>query len=263
MQIKTWHSFHIVRTRPWPLLVSFHLLGIITRVSFFLNAKLQNKFMGIQLVLVSIILLWWKDTFRENLMTGNHTQLVSRGLKLGIIMFILSEVFFFLSFFWTFFHFFLAPNVELGQRWPPSYIRAINPIGTPLLNTLILLSSGVSITCSHNYLYTNMASKASWYLTLTWILGAYFLSLQYLEYYSAPFNITDSSYGRIFFMGTGFHGLHVIIGSLYLLYSNVILKKKWANKDNLISLDLRAWYWHFVDVVWIYLYLFMYWLPWV
>lgn len=263
MIIKTWHQFHIVTGSPWPLYISIQLFSLIFNLSFYLNSRFTVKLLPLKGLVLLIIFFWWKDTVRENAAEGWHSKSVLAGLKVGILIFILSEVFFFISFFWSFFHFFLGPNVEVGQSWPPHFINPINPLGTPLLNTLVLLSSGVRITSAHNYLVSNQIFKTKKYLAFTWILGLYFILLQATEYTCARFNITDSSYGRIFFMGTGFHGAHVIVGSIYLIYCSFILSKNKCNSKNLLSIDLRAWYWHFVDVVWIYLYIFIYWLPYV
>ena len=263
MLIKMWHTFHMVTTSPWPLMVSLHLFSAMANMRFFLNSKIPLKILWLKILLTALALMWWKDTLRENMLAGNHASKVIQGLKLGIAMFILSEIFFFLSFFWAYFHFFLGPRVEVGQQWPPLFIDPLTPVGTPLLNTIILLSSGVSITCAHNFLISNKYANTLAYLTVTWLLGIYFVTLQYMEYSSRPFSMSDSSFGRIFFIGTGFHGIHVIVGTVYLFVSTLILSKKWANKYNLIRIDLSAWYWHFVDVVWIYLYLFVYWLPYV
>lgn len=263
MIIKIWHQYHMVTASPWPLYISIQLFSLMLNLSFFLNSSITLKLIPLKRLVIVMIFLWWKDALRENATEGHHRISVVAGLKLGILIFILSEVLFFMSFFWSFFHFFLGPNIEIGQTWPPLFISPINPLGTPLLNTLVLLSSGVRITSAHNFLVSNQLAKTKKYLKYTWILGLYFMLLQAFEYTCASFRITDSSYGSIFFMGTGFHGIHVIVGSIFLIYCSVVLRKNDCNKKNLLRIDLGAWYWHFVDVVWIYLYIFIYWLPYI
>jgi len=180
-------------------------------------------------------------------------------LKLGIILFITSEVFFFVSFFWGYFHRRLSPNIDIGQIWPPYFINSFNPINVPLLNTIILLSSGVSVTWSHHAILKNQMKKANFSLLLTVLLGLYFSLLQGIEYFQAEFCIRDSIYGSRFFIATGFHGLHVIIGSTFLLICYIRIKNFEFSSNHLIGFEAAAWYWHFVDIVWIFLYISIYW----
>jgi cytochrome c oxidase subunit 3 len=162
-------------------------------------------------------MIWWKDVIKEAKKEGNHQKIVIKGLKIGIILFITSEVMFFLSFFWTYFHEGISPSIEIGQMWPPTHVKRFNPTNVPLLSTLILISSGVSITWSHHSLLKNNKKMALKRLTTTCLLGAYFSFLQAIEYIQAEFNINDSRYGSIFFLATGFHGIHVIIGTTFLM----------------------------------------------
>lgn len=253
------HPYHIVSISPWPFSAS--LMAFILAIS--LNWNLYFKF-NIFFILVNILIaltaaLWWKDVTREASLQGLHYSEVIKGLKIGIILFITSEVIFFSSFFWRFFHFSLSPNIEIGQSWPPLAITRFNPINVPLLNTIILISSGASITWAHHSLLNNSFRNASKGLTITWILGVYFSFLQYIEYAQAEFNISDSSYGNIFFIATGFHGLHVIVGSVFLIVTDTNIKNLNRNFKHFLIIDLAAWYWHFVDVVWLFLYICVYW----
>lgn len=181
------------------------------------------------------------------------------NIKLGIILFIVSEILFFFSFFWSFFHLRLTQLIELGINWPPSGILTFNPFIIPLLNTIILLTSGISITWAHHRLLNNYFKQFIISLIITIILGVYFSILQIYEYYEAPFNISDSSYGSIFFIATGFHGLHVIIGTTFLIICYLRNKFIHFSSNHHFGFEAAAWYWHFVDIVWLFLFIVVYW----
>jgi len=172
---------------------------------------------------------------------------------------IVSEVLFFVSFFWAFFHRRISPTIELGQNWPSLSIITFNPMRIPLINTILLLSSGVTVTWSHHEILKKDFSKATLSLIITITLGAIFTMLQGFEYLEAPFCISDSSFGSVFFITTGFHGLHVIIGSVFLIVSLVRFIKILNSKTHIVGFECAAWYWHFVDVVWLFLYSILYW----
>ena len=202
---------------------------------------------------------WWRDVSREGRILGLHSQIVELGLRWGIVLFIVSEVFFFVSFFWAYFHRRLSPNVEVGSCWPPSGIKPFNPFGVPLLNRVILLSSGVSVTWSHHRFMEGNHSRAVRGLVVTIVLGLYFTALQGLEYWEARFSIGDRRYGSTFFIATGFHGLHVIVGTLFLLATFLRMYRGVLNHNHHFGFEAAAWYWHFVDVVWLFLYVTIYW----
>nr|YP_010034217.1 cytochrome c oxidase subunit III [Monochamus sparsutus]QOW83756.1 cytochrome c oxidase subunit III [Monochamus sparsutus] len=253
------HPFHLVDVSPWPLLGALGamttMMGLIKWFHFY-DPKLL--FLGFTIMLL-VMLQWWRDITRESTFQGHHTHKVTLGLRWGMILFITSEIFFFISFFWSFFHSSLSPSIELGMIWPPKGIQTFNPLEIPLLNTLILLTSGLTVTWAHHGLMENNYNQALQGLILTVILGIYFTMLQAYEYIEAPFTIADSVYGSSFFMATGFHGLHVIIGSTFLL---VCLIRHWLNHFSYIhhfGFEAAAWYWHFVDVVWLFLYISIYW----
>lgn len=257
--LKKFQPYHMVSIRPWPLVASLLAMLLAFNLNFQLFFNFKKIFFIVNAILAVSAFAWWKDVIREVTFQGLHHTEVLKGLKIGIILFITSEIIFFFSFFWRFFHFSLSPNIELGQIWPPVRITRFNPINVPLLNTIILISSGVSITWAHHSILNNNFKATSLGLSITWILGIYFSFLQYIEYYQSEFNIRDSSYGRIFFIATGFHGIHVIVGSIYLLYRDINLKSHKGNKNHFLIIEIAAWYWHFVDVVWLFLYLCMYW----
>lgn len=253
------HPFHLVDYSPWPILGAFG--AIITIIGFIKWFHLFNPNLFILGIIISIIIIyqWWRDVTRERTHQGLHTLKVSIGLRWGIILFITSEIFFFLSFFWRFFHSSLSPAIEIGIIWPPKGIIPFNPSQIPLLNSLILLSSGFTITWSHHALIENNLNQAFQSLALTIILGIYFTILQAIEYIEAPFSIADSVYGRTFFIATGFHGIHVIIGSRFLLICLIRINLNHFRITHHLGFEIATWYWHFVDVVWLILYLSFYW----
>lgn len=259
MIIKRNHSFHLVDQRPWPLTGASAALIITTGLVKWFQEFNINLFIAGAIILVFTCIQWWRDIRREGTFQGLHTSIVEIGLRWGIILFITSEILFFFSFFWAFFHSSLSPTTEIGLQWPPIGINPFNPFQVPLLNTIILLSSGVTVTWAHHRMIENFHSQTLKGLFLTIILGVYFTSLQALEYWEASFTISDSAYGATFFMATGFHGIHVIIGTTFLLVCIIRIKINHFSKIHHFGFEAAAWYWHFVDVVWIFLYMSIYW----
>lgn len=259
MIVKSNHSFHLVDKRPWPLTGASAAFIITTGiVRWFQEFNPYLFLFGITILLLTCI-QWWRDISREGALQGLHTEIVAQGLRWGIIIFITSEVLFFFRFFWAFFHRRLAPTIEIGMQWPPMGVEPFNPFQVPLLNTIILLSSGVTVTWAHHGIMENNYSQTTEGLILTVVLGIYFTALQALEYWEAPFTISDSSYGSTFFMATGFHGIHVLIGTTFLAVCLIRHLKKHFSRDHHFGFEAAAWYWHFVDVVWIFLYIRIYW----
>nr|AXS64848.1 cytochrome c oxidase subunit 3 [Cucujoidea sp. 14 KM-2017] len=253
------HPFHLVDISPWPILGAFTALSAMTGLIKWFHFFKYNLFLLSFLILGMIMFQWWRDIVRESTFQGNHTMKVTYGLRWGMILFITSEVFFFISFFWSFFHSSLSPSIEIGMLWPPKGIIPFNPIQIPLLNTLILLSSGLTVTWAHHSIMENNYDETLQSLTLTVILGIYFTILQAVEYMESPFCISDSVYGSSFFMATGFHGLHVIIGTIFLSVCLLRHSMNHFNMNHHFGFEAAAWYWHFVDVVWLFLYISIYW----
>lgn len=253
------HPYHIVDESPWPLYGSIGGL-YLTRgiVSWFHLQDITLFYTGLLLLLI-VIYQWWRDIRREGAVQGLHSAIVELGLRWGIILFITSEVFFFLRFFWAYFHARLSPNIEVGSVWPPAGIIPFNAFGVPLLNTIILVSSGVRVTWAHHALIIGGYNQTKWGLVVTVALGIYFTILQGLEYYEASFSFADGVYGSTFFIATGFHGLHVIVGTLFLLVCLIRHLKGEFSLNHHFGFEAAAWYWHFVDVVWLFLYLAVYW----
>nr|WNK76455.1 cytochrome c oxidase subunit III [Sogatella furcifera] len=253
------HPFHLVSNSPWPILTSFAIMNVlIGSVNVFY--KKDEWFLLFSFTILSLsVFQWWRDVKRESSIKGDHTIVVKKMIKMGMILFIVSEVMFFLSFFWSFFHASLAPSVEIGLKWPPKGIVPFNPMEIPLLNTIVLLSSGASITWAHQSLLSKNFKQTVLSMLITIKLGIYFSILQWWEYVNASFTISDSIFGSTFFLTTGFHGIHVLIGTAFIMVALQSITSLKSNMINHLSMELSAWYWHFVDVVWLFLYLVIYW----
>nr|YP_009711234.1 cytochrome c oxidase subunit III [Lebbeus groenlandicus]QGI24747.1 cytochrome c oxidase subunit 3 [Lebbeus groenlandicus] len=253
------HTYHLVDMSPWPLTGSISAMMLTTGlVKWFHQFNMDLLILGFLATLLTMI-QWWRDITREGTYQGLHTNRVVMGLQWGMILFIASEVLFFFSFFWAFFHSSLAPTSELGNCWPPIGIQPFDPFQIPLLNTAILLASGATVTWAHHALLESNHTQALQSLALTVILGIYFSALQAVEYIEAPFSIADSVYGATFFVATGFHGLHVLIGSSFLLVCLIRMFMCHFSETHHFGFEAAAWYWHFVDVVWLFLYISIYW----
>lgn len=253
------HAYHIVNPSPWPLTGAFSALLLTSGLVMWFH---YNSITLLSLGLLAntlTIYQWWRDIIREGTYQGHHTPIVQKGLRYGIILFIVSEVFFFAGFFWAFYHSSLVPTHDLGGCWPPTGISPLNPLEVPLLNTSVLLASGVSITWAHHSLIEGNRNHINQALLITILLGLYFTILQASEYYETPFSISDGIYGSTFFIATGFHGLHVIIGSTFLIVCLLRQLKFHFTSKHHFGFEAAAWYWHFVDVVWLFLYVSIYW----
>nr|YP_010527017.1 cytochrome c oxidase subunit III [Brahmaea certhia]UHM24617.1 cytochrome c oxidase subunit III [Brahmaea certhia]UXR12354.1 cytochrome c oxidase subunit 3 [Brahmaea certhia] len=259
MKIHSNHPYHLVDYSPWPLTGALSSLILVTGlIKWFHNFNMNLLMLG-YLTIILTLYQWWRDISREGTFQGKHTIMVTKGLRWGMILFIISEIFFFLSFFWAFFHSSLSPNIEIGAIWPPMGIIPFNPFQVPLLNTIILISSGVTVTWAHHALMESNYTQMNQSLFITIILGIYFTILQAYEYIEAPFTIADSIYGSTFFMATGFHGIHVMIGTTFLLICLIRQLNNHFSNSHHFGFEAAAWYWHFVDVIWLFLYISIYW----
>lgn len=258
---KTRNPFFIPALSPWPLIISVALLFVVSLFISTISIN-SNSLTNLFLILsgpTAATFLWWTDVKHESSFLGGHSNTSIKLIKYRIIMFIVSEIIFFRRFFWAFFHRRIAPNIELGRNWPPIGIKIFIPIGIPLLNSIILLSSGATITWSHHCFLEKNIKTSIITIIITILLGIIFTFFQGLEYYNAHFSFSDSAYGSTFFLATGFHGIHVIIGTTFLITTVKRLSILHNSPDHFISIDLRAWYWHFVDVVWLFLFIRIYW----
>lgn len=250
--------FFLVKLRPWPIIISFNLINLLIRIILFIYLK---KLIFIFIILLNVILikiLWFRDIIRERTFLGNHTLILKIMLKFSMVIFIISELFFFISFFWTFFHNSISPSIEINITWPPKIIKIFNYLEIPLLNTFTLITSGFFITLRHLYFLNNNFSKRCCSLIYTIILGLYFSIIQLIEYQNSYFCLNDRIYGSIFFLSTGFHGIHVIIGTLILIVSLIRICNYHFSLTHHINFEFSIWYWHFVDVIWLFLFRFYY-----
>jgi len=215
-----------------------------------------STFLLFNLLFLTIIsFLWWRDVSREGLI-GDHRSVVQDGLKWGIRLFIFREVLFFAAWFWAFFHHTTVPSPDVGLVWPPTGVSPLDPFCVPLLNTAVLLRRGVTVTWAHHNLLIRKNVRDS--LTYTVILGFLFTLLQLFEYYNTSFDLARGAYGRTFFVTTGFHGFHVVVGTIFLFVTLLRLKKYQVTEAHHVGVEFAIWYWHFVDVVWLFLFSFVY-----
>jgi len=256
--IRNRHFFHLVDNSPWPLLNSLCLLSLVSSAIVWFNQKINFFILFSLFSLIFCATLWFRDVIREGTFEGQHTIKVQNGLKLGMILFITSEIMFFFSFFWTFFHSSLAPAVQIGGVWPPTDLIILKTFRVPALNTAILITSGAAVTWVHYALIKNDRDQVILGFCFTLFLAVLFTGFQVMEYLTSKYYISDGVYGSIFFMITGFHGLHVIIGSIFLTVCfGRFLNYHFTPKHHL-GFQAAAWYWHFVDVIWILLFFVVY-----
>ncbi len=278
------HSYHLVNPNPLPILASLVLgvlLSILPKFVLQFDTIYTPQFEVLLTMVVNtfifLIMVWFCYVVYESAI-GDHTKKVQKGLKAGMVLFIVSEIMFFFAFFWSYFHFSLNPSYIIGCIWPPLGQQELNILGLPLVNTILLLSSGFTITCSHFFLVSRKDVNAIINLFFTIILGIIFLRTQFIEYkYGIQFTWNGDLYGSVFFLTTGFHGLHVTLGTISLIFNLVRYNLTadqlfltgdfnnylWPNfqftASQHVGFEACAWYWHFVDVIWIFLYIVVYW----
>jgi len=259
------HPYHLVEPSPWPAVgaVSAFLLavGLIVWMRHMFDAAPIVFALG-AIGIAYTMIGWWRDVIREAEHEGHHSRVVQLSHRYGMILFIASEVMFFVAWFWAYFNTALFPaNIHdvmrtelLGGTWPPKGIETFDPWHLPLLNTLILLTSGTTVTWAHHALLENDRQGLKWGLICTILLGLSFTAIQAYEYSHAHFAFKGHIYGATFFMATGFHGAHVIIGTIFL---SVCLLRAFLGQfkpSQHLGFEFAAWYWHFVDVVWLFLF---------
>lgn len=263
--LEQYHFYHMVTPSPWPFFsavqVFIMVLGGVMYMHFFSYGGYVLLWGAINLIFV--VTLWLRDVIREGTFEGMHTKKVQKNLKFGFALFIITEIMFFFAFFWSFFHSSLSPVVELGCVWPPVGIAPINPWLLPFLNTCLLLQSGVYITTCHMYFRAGEASKVFEYFLYTLLFGLIFTLVQLYEYIESTFTIADSVYGSTFFMLTGFHGFHVLAGTVFIFVCFFRTLFGHFTRNHHVGFECAAWYWHFVDVVWLFLFVCVYiWSSW-
>jgi len=250
------HPYHLVEPSPWPILAAFAagtmLFGVIVMAHDGGKWVLGIGAAGV----LACMFGWWRDVLKESRTAGLHTPVVLLGLRYGMILFIASEVMFFVAFFWAYFHFALFPEHVSGAAtaiWPPAGVKTFDPWDLPFLNTMILLLSGCTVTWAHHALMVNDRKNLIRGLALTVLLGFLFSALQVWEYTLAPFAFNGGGiYSSTFFLATGFHGFHVLVGTIFLA---VCLFRSMAGHftpERHFGFEAAAWYWHFVDVGWLF-----------
>ncbi|WP_027285386.1 cytochrome c oxidase subunit 3 [Rubritepida flocculans] len=256
------HPYHLVDPSPWPLLSAFagglFVTGIILLAHYGMRWPL---YAGVGALLICMF-GWWRDVLKESRTPGLHSPVVRLGLRYGMILFIASEVMFFVAFFWAYFHFALYPEHVSGAEhaiWPPAGIKTFDPWHLPFLNTMILLLSGCTVTWAHHGLLHGDRKALILGLALTVLLGITFTGLQAWEYMVAPFAFTGGVYPSTFFLATGFHGFHVIVGTIFLTVCLFRAIAGHFTPEKHFGFEAAAWYWHFVDVVWLFLFVSIYW----
>ena len=266
------HDYHLVDPSPWPFIGSIAaFIMAIGAVNWMHGSTPWIGLLGFAGVLLTMF-LWWRDIIAEA-HKGDHTPVVSLHLRYGMILFIASEIMFFVAWFWAFFDASLfagepiqeARSLATGGIWPPKGIEIFNPWHLPLLNTIILLTSGTTVTWAHHALLNNDRRGLKWGLIATIVLGALFTFVQGVEYMDAPFAFsreaesgTGNIYGSTFFMATGFHGFHVLVGTIFLAVCLFRVLAGHFKPEQHFGFEAAAWYWHFVDVVWLFLFAAVY-----
>jgi cytochrome c oxidase subunit III len=261
------HDYHLVDPSPWPLVMSIFAFIMAVGGIFWMKSMAGGWLFGVGLIgVLYVMAAWWTDVIKEAQYGGFHTRVVQISLRYGMILFIASEVMFFVAWFWAYFEasLFSGEKIEYlrtaftGGQWPPKGIEVVDPWHFPLLNTLILLTSGTTVTWAHHALLHGDRAGLKKGLALTVILGIIFTCVQAWEYVHAPFAFKGSIFGATFFMATGFHGFHVIVGTIFLTVCLVrAIAGQFTPKQHL-GFEFAAWYWHFVDVVWLFLFACIY-----
>ena len=279
------HDYHLVDPSPWPLIasiaVTIMMVGAVIWMKglFGLPQGTPWVFLGALVVVLYSMGGWWADVIKES-HKGDHTPVVSIGLRYGMVLFIASEIMFFAAFFWMFFEMAVFNEVRTGtpeigawaetaaawSTWPPTGVEVLSPWQLPLLNTVTLLLSGCTVTWAHHALQVGDRKGARLALIITILLGVFFTAIQAYEYNhiiheNLFFNqeaANSGLYGSIFFMATGFHGFHVLVGTIFLTVCLIRLMAGQFTPEKHFGFEAAAWYWHFVDVVWLFLFAFVY-----
>ena len=253
------HDYHLVNPSPWPLVGSLSAFVMMVGAVALMREWSWGYvfYIGLAGVFYTMF-MWWRDVIREAKDEGNHTPVVQLHHRYGMILFIASEVMFFVAWFWAYFDASLFPKEVIGGVWPPTGIETFDPWHLPLINTLILLLSGTTVTAAHHYLTEGRQDLTTRWLAVTVVLGMCFTALQAYEYGHAHFSFSGHIYGATFFMATGFHGFHVIVGTIFLFICFMRAANNHFKADQHFGFEAAAWYWHFVDVVWLFLFAAIY-----
>ena len=261
------HPYHIVSPSPWPLVGSLAAGVMVYGIVEWMHNDWSLLFwLGLLGVLFTMV-MWWRDVIKESVIEKAHSAVAKIGMRYGMLLFISSEVMFFVAFFWAYFDPALFPNPDYqplrqeytGGVWPPENIITFDPLHLPFMMTLVLLLSGCTVTWAHHALREGHREEAAQALGITVLLGVFFSILQAYEYSHAAFGLSDGVYPSAFYVATGFHGLHVIIGTIFLAVCYFRTVMGHFTPKSHFGFEAAAWYWHFVDVVWLFLFVSIYW----
>lgn len=258
--------YHLVNPSPWPLLSAFAAGFLAVCAGMYMHeveifgvpVGLKGVAIGF-LAVFACMFFWWKDVIHEAVVEKAHSDIAKIGLRYGMILFIASEVMFFFAFFWAFFGASLFPSEAIGSIWPPEGIETIPAFDLPFLMTMILLLSGCTVTWAHHEIIKGNQENFVKAVGYTVLLGIIFTGFQAYEYSHATFGFTENIYTSNFYMLTGFHGFHVVVGTIFLAVCYFRGRKGHFTSKNHFGFEAAAWYWHFVDVVWLFLFAAVYW----
>ncbi len=253
------HPYHLVNPSPWPILGAFAGGLLATGLLMFMHGSGPVVMVLGFAAIIGVMFGWWRDVLKESMEEKAHSAVVKIGLRYGMALFIASEVMFFAAFFWAYFDAALFPKAATGGVWPPNGIETVPPFGLPFMLTLILLLSGTTVTAAHHAILEGDNKQAGLQLALTVGLGVLFTGFQIYEYTHVHFGFTDGIYASTFFMATGFHGFHVFIGTVFLAVCWYRASRGDFTPKSHFGFEAAAWYWHFVDVVWLFLFIAVYW----
>ncbi len=259
------HPYHLVRPSIWPIIGALAAGLLVTGALMYMRkigiagepVGLKGMILGF-LAVLAVMFFWWKDIIFETVTEQVHNKITEVGLRFGMALFIASEVMFFVAFFWAFFSAALFPAEAIGHVWPPKDIHVIEAFHLPFLMTMILLLSGCTVTWAHHAVLEGKNAEAVKAIGITAGLGVFFLCFQVYEYAHAHFGFTQGIYPSTFYMATGFHGFHVFVGTVFLIVCWVRAMKGHFTPDRHFGFEAAAWYWHFVDVVWLFLFICIY-----
>lgn len=253
------HPYHLVDPSPWPFIGSMSAFIMAIGAVLYMHGEVSwvliLGFVGV----LGTMAGWFWQVIQEAEFQGFHNPVVQVGMRYGMALFIASEVMFFVAWFWAYFNASLYPTVQIEGKWPPPGVQTFDTWDLPFLNTLILLTSGITVTWAHHALREGNRKHFLQGLLLTIFLGVCFTCVQAFEYSHAAFGFREGIYSSTFYMATGFHGFHVLVGTIFLIVCYFRGRAGHFKADHHFGFEAAAWYWHFVDVVWLFLFVSIYW----
>jgi len=257
------HGYHFVHVSPWPIAVSWGVFAIMIEFVAKLHEHQRSNsvFAFIIMVFLLFVARWFIDVSVEGSYEGKHTLVLQELFKRGFFLFILSEVMFFGALFGAYLYLATHPTIWIGCQWPPTNLFEMNPMKLPLANAFLLVASGLWGELTHDALHLGLAAVAAHYISVLMLLGFIFLIIQFNEYRAAPFSIDDSVFGSLFYFITGFHGIHVCIGLIFILVQYFRINAGLVTRNHHLGFDFAIWYWHFVDIIWLIVWYLIYYYP--